>query len=68
MGTPAKQEGVNLDDLLRSRLGSTDTLAKVLAKLLIDKGIITTTDLLKEILKEQGSDQIIDSRGKKWVR
>lgn len=68
MGTPAKQESMTLDDLLRSRLDSTDTLAKVLAKVLIDKSIITTTDLLKEILKEQGSDRIVDSRGKKWVR
>lgn len=68
MGTPAKQEGVNLDDLLKSRLGSTDILAKVLAKVLIDKGVITTSDLLKEILKEERSNQMVDSRGKKWVR
>jgi hypothetical protein len=68
MGTPAKQEGMTLDDLLRSRLDSTDTLARVLTKVLIDKSIVTTTDLLKEILKEQGSDRIVDTRGKKWVR
>jgi hypothetical protein len=68
MGTPAKQEGITLDDLLRSRLDSTDTLARVLAKVLIDKSVITTTDLLKQILKEQGSDRVVDSRGKKWIR
>ena len=68
MGTPAKREDMTLDDLLRSRLDSTDALAKVIVKVLIDKGIITTTDLLKQILKEQGSDRIVDTRGKKWVR
>ncbi len=68
MGTPAKQEEITIEDLLRSRLDSTDPLAKILAKVLIDKDVITTTDLLKEVLREQGTDQIVDSRGKKWVR
>ena len=68
MGAPAKQEGITLEGLLRSRLDSTDPLAKILAKVLIEKGIITTPELMKKILEETGGDQIIDSRGKKWIR
>jgi hypothetical protein len=68
MADPAKKESISLEDLIRFRLPHTDCLAKTLAKVLIDKGVITTTDLLKEVLKEQGANQIVDSRGKKWVR
>lgn len=68
MADPAKEHSISLEDLIRFRLSPTDPLAKALAKVLIDKGVITTTDLLKEVLREQGADRIVDSRGKKWVK
>lgn len=81
MGAIANEDIVNLGELLErleSRLKKADPLAKVLAKVLIEKRITTGPELLKKLSAEQGDDMpisqskqqedFIDIRGKRWIR
>lgn len=78
MATLVKEDVVALEALVEARLSHADPLSKVLARVLIEKGIITGPELVKKLRVEKEIDQVIlqsqqqegftDSRGKKWIR
>ena len=75
----AKEDVVTLDKLIKSILGQPDPLAKILAKLLIEKGVITMPDLVQQLWAEGKPDQApslegrsqdgyVDAKGKLWTK
>mgnify|MGYP003576609145 CR=1 FL=1 len=76
MANPAKREIVNFEHLLRARLAKGDALARVLASLLIKKGVISDSELMENLLPDEGDnlsawqgkyrDGFIDTKGKTW--
>ena len=76
MANPAKREIVNFEHLLRARLAKGDALARVLASLLIKKGVISDSELIENLLPEESDDLsawqgkygdgFTDSKGKTW--
>ena len=75
----AKEDVVTLDKLLKSILGQPDPLAKILAKLLIEKGVITTPELVQKLwaegkpdqaseLEGRAQDAYVDPKGKVWTK
>lgn len=53
MATPAKQTAVSMEELMVASLATADALAK----LLIEKGIITQADLMQKLTLERASYQ-----------
>ena len=53
MATPVKQEPVSLQELVISSLAMSDAIAK----LLIEKGIITNQEFLKKVSEERAAYQ-----------
>jgi hypothetical protein len=73
-----KEDTVKLDKLMKSILGKADPLAKILAKLLIERGIITVPELVEKLWAEgkieraslEGKlrDKFVDPKGKLWTK
>ncbi len=55
MGTVAKQEVVTMQELLVSSLATADALAK----LMIEKGLITQAEFMQKLLAERASNQAL---------
>jgi len=76
MANPAKREIVNFEHLLRAKLAKGDALARALAYLLIKKGVLSDSELVENLLAEEGDDLstwqdksgdgFTDTKGKKW--
>jgi hypothetical protein len=76
MANPAKREMVNFEHLLRAKLAKGDAVARALAYLLIKKGVLSDSELVENLLAEEGddlstwqdksTDGFTDTKGKKW--
>ena len=76
MANPAKREIVNFEHLLRAKLAKGDAVARALAYLLIKKGVLSDSELVENLLAEEGDDLsawqdksgdgFTDTKGKKW--
>ncbi|MFQ5682269.1 MAG: hypothetical protein ACE5HC_03255 [Candidatus Binatia bacterium] len=74
----AKGDVVDIEERLQSKLAQADPLAKVLARVLIERGITTGPELIKKLIAGDGDEQeswrdalpqaVVDSRGKRWIR
>ena len=76
MANSAKKDFVNFEHMLRVRLAKGDAVTRTLASLLIKKGVISGSELMENLLAEEGDDLsawqgkygdgFTDSKGKTW--
>ncbi|HEV8342821.1 MAG TPA: hypothetical protein VGR30_10665 [Candidatus Binatia bacterium] len=73
-----KEDLVNLEKLMKSILGRPDPLGRILAKMLIERGIITVEELAEKLwaegkierasLEGKSHNRFVDTKGKLWTK